>query len=110
MAKWFTVMSASLQEGVLNGFAISFPRSFPYGGMAMQFMLSVFIIDNLAVIHQCLDACNEILGVLSWPGHNIFKFSEVHMGVECHVSFPAGFGQGRQKLSPWLLSVPLCCQ
>ena len=29
MAKWFTAMSASLLEGVLNGLAISFPRSFP---------------------------------------------------------------------------------
>ena len=30
--------------------------------MAMQLMLSVFIIDHLAAVHQCLDACNEILG------------------------------------------------
>ena len=29
MAKWFTAMSASSLEGVLNGLAISFPRSFP---------------------------------------------------------------------------------
>ena len=54
--------------------------------MAMQFVLAMLIIDHLAAVHQCLDACNEILGVLSWPGHNIFKFSKAHMGVDivCH--------------------------
>ena len=39
MAKWFMVMSASSHEGVLNGFAISFPRSFPswqYAQMIQQ--------------------------------------------------------------------------
>ena len=53
---------------------------------AMQLMLAVLIIDHLAVVHQGLDACNKILGVLSWPDHNIFEFSEAHMGVEimCH--------------------------
>ena len=54
--------------------------------MAMQLMLTVLIIDHLTVVHQGLDAFNEILGVLFQPGHNIFKFSEVHMGVDvvCH--------------------------
>ena len=54
--------------------------------MAMQFVLEMLIIDHLAVVHQCLDACNEILGVLSWHGHNIFKFFKMHMGVDivCH--------------------------
>ena len=54
--------------------------------MAMQFVLMMLIIDHLAAVHQCLDACNKILRVLSWPGHNIFKFSEAHMGVDimCH--------------------------
>ena len=54
--------------------------------MVMQFMLVMLIIDHLAAVHQCLDACNEILGVLSWPGHNLFKFSKAHMGVDiiCH--------------------------
>ena len=30
--------------------------------------------------------CNKILGVLSWPGHNILEFSKAHMGVDvvCH--------------------------
>ena len=52
----------------------------------MQFVLMVLIIDHLAAVHQCLDACNKILGVLSQPGHNIFEFSKVHMGVDivCH--------------------------
>ena len=53
---------------------------------AMQFMLEMLIIDHFAAVHRCLDACNKILGVLSWPGHNIFEFSKVHMGVDivCH--------------------------
>ena len=52
----------------------------------MQLMLLVLIIDHFTVIHQCLDACNKILGILSWPGHNILEFSKVHMGVDvvCH--------------------------
>ena len=40
--------------------------------MATQFVLTMLIIDHLTVVHQCLDACNEILGVLSWPGYNLF--------------------------------------
>ena len=54
--------------------------------MAMQFVLAMLIMDHLAVVHQCLDVCDEILGVLSQPGHNIFRFSKVHMGVDimCH--------------------------
>ena len=53
---------------------------------AMQLMLSVLIIGHFAAVHQCLDACDEILGVLSWPGYDILNFSEVHMGVDvmCH--------------------------
>ena len=54
--------------------------------MAMQFMLMMLIIDHLVVVHQCLDVCDEILGVPFWPGHNIFEFPKVHMGVDvvCH--------------------------
>ena len=49
-------------------------------------MFSMLIIDHLTAVHQCLDACNKILGVLSWIGHNILEFSKVHMGVDvmCH--------------------------
>ena len=50
--------------------------------MAMQFMLVMLIIYHLTVVHQCLGACDKILGVLSWPGHNLFKFSKVHMGFD----------------------------
>ena len=50
--------------------------------MAMQLVLSVLIIDHLTVVHQCLDACDKILGVCCWPGHNILQFSKVHMGVD----------------------------
>ena len=54
--------------------------------MATQFMLTMLINDHLAVVHQCLDACNKILGVLSQPGHKILESSEAHMGVDimCH--------------------------
>ena len=54
--------------------------------MATQFMLVMLIIDHLTAVHQCLDVCDKILGVLSQPGHNIFEFSEMHMGVDimCH--------------------------
>ena len=54
--------------------------------VVMQLMLAVLIIDHLAAVHQCLDACDEILGVLPWPGYDIFEFSKVHMGVDimCH--------------------------
>ena len=53
---------------------------------AMQFMLMMLIIDHLTAVHQCLDACNKILGVLSQPGYNLLKFPKMHMGVdiECH--------------------------
>ena len=52
----------------------------------MQLVLSVLNIDHLAAVHQCLYACDKILGVLSQPGHNILKFSEAHMDVDimCH--------------------------
>ena len=54
--------------------------------MVIQLMLAVLIIDHFTVVHQCLHVHNEILGVLSWPGHNIFQFSKVHMGIDvvCH--------------------------
>ena len=53
---------------------------------AMQFVLVMLIIDHLTVVHQGLDTCNEILGVPSEPGHNIFQFSKAHMGIDvvCH--------------------------
>ena len=53
---------------------------------AMQFVLAMLIIDHLAAVHQCLDACNKFLGVLSQSGYNLFKFSKMHMGVDivCH--------------------------
>ena len=52
----------------------------------MQFMLMMFLIDHLTVVHQCLDVCNEILGVLSQTGYNLFEFSKMHVGVDvmCH--------------------------
>ena len=52
----------------------------------MQFVLAMLIIDHLAVVHQGLDAFNEILGVLSWPGYYLFEFTKMDMGVDvmCH--------------------------
>ena len=91
MAKWFTAMSASSLEGVLKGLAISFPRRLSLvavctDDMVMQFMLTMLIIDHFAAVHQCLDVCNVILGVLSQPGYYLFEFSKMHMGVDvmCH--------------------------
>ena len=54
--------------------------------MAMQLMLVVLFIDHLTAVHQCLDACDEILGILSQPDHNILEFSKANMGVDvmCH--------------------------
>ena len=81
---------SQLAGGVLNGFAM-FPKELSLiavcmDEMARQFVLMMLIIDHLAAVHQCCDACYEILGVLSWPSHNILEFSKVHMGVDimCH--------------------------
>ena len=78
-------------EGCLEWLCHKFPKELSLmvvcmDDMAMQFMLMMLIIDHLAAVHQCLDACNKILGVLSWPGHNIFEFSKMHIGVDimCH--------------------------
>ena len=91
MAKWFTAMSASSLGGCLEWLCHKFPKELSLMAVCidnavMQFMLMMLIIDHLAVVHQCLDVCDEILGVLSWPGHNIFKFSKIHMGIDvmCH--------------------------
>ena len=77
--------------GCFEGLGHKFPKELSLmavcmDNMAMQFMLAMLIIDHLTAVHQCLDACNEILGVLSWPGHNIFELSKTHMGVDivCH--------------------------
>ena len=77
--------------GCLEGLSHKFPKELSLmavctDNMAMQFMLVMLIIDHLTVVHQCLDVCNEILGVLSQPGHDISEFSKMHMGVDimCH--------------------------
>ena len=82
---------SQLTRGCLQWFCYKFPKELSLmavcmDDMATQFMLAMLIIDHLAVVHQCLDACNKILGVLSQPGHNIFEFSEAHMGadIRCH--------------------------
>ena len=82
---------SQLVGGCLEWLCHKFPKELSLmavctDNMAMQFMLMMLITDHLAVVHQCLDACNKILGVLSWPGHNIFKFSKMHMGTDvvCH--------------------------
>ena len=80
---------SQLTGGCLEWLGHKFPKEFSLmavcmDNMAMQFMLMMLII--LSAVHQCLDACDKILGVISQPGHNIFKFSKVHMGVDvvCH--------------------------
>ena len=78
---------SQLIGGCLEWLGHKFPKEFSLvavcmDDMVMQFVLTMLIIDHLAAVHQCLDACDKILGVLSQPGHNIFKFSKVHMGVD----------------------------
>ena len=82
---------SQLTGGCLEWLGHKFPKKLSLmavctDDMAMQFMLAMLIIDHLAVVHQCLDACDKILGVLSQPGYNLFKFSKTHMGVDivCH--------------------------
>ena len=82
---------SQLTGGCLEWLCPKFPKELSLmavctDDMAMQFMLMMLIIDHLAVVHQCLDACNEVFRVLSQPGHNIFEFSKAHMGVDivCH--------------------------
>ena len=82
---------SQLARGCLEWLCHKFPKELSLmavciDNMVMQFMLAMLIIDYLAAVHQCLDACDEILRVLSQPGHNIFEFSKVHMGVYimCH--------------------------
>ena len=82
---------------------------------AMQLILSLLIIDHLTVVHQCLDACNKILEVLSQPGYNILEFYEAHIGVDimCHSLLYSVEEGGRFCLghSPFLFIAcrhPLC--
>ena len=82
---------SQLAGGCLEWLGHKFPKELSLlavctDNMAMQFVLMMLIVDHLAVVHQCLDASDKIFGVLSWPGHNIFKFSKMHMGVDvvCH--------------------------
>ena len=78
---------SQLIGGCLEWLGHRFPKEFSLlavctDDMVMQFVLAMLIIDHLAAVHQCLDACNEILGVLSWPGYNLFEFSKMHVGVD----------------------------
>ena len=82
---------SQLIGGCLEWLCHKFPKELSLMGvcmddMAMQFVLTMLIIDHLTVVHQYLDAWDKILGVLSWPGHNNFEFSKMHMGVDvvCH--------------------------
>ena len=82
---------SQLTGGCLEWLCHKFPKELSLMAVCMdntatQFVLAMLIIDHLAAVHQCLDACDEILGVLSQPGHNIFEFSMMHMGVDvmCH--------------------------
>ena len=82
---------SKLTRRCLEWFCHKFPKELSLMAVctdntAMQLVLTVLIIDHLTAVHQCLDACNEILGVLSQTGHNIFEISKVHMGVDivCH--------------------------
>ena len=91
MAKWLTAMSASSLESVLNGFAISFPRSFPSWQYARTIWQcsSCSRCSSLIILQWSISVLMHV--TRSWgsspgPGHNIFKFSKMHMGVDvmCH--------------------------
>ena len=80
-----------LTRGCLEWFCHKFPKELSLmvlctDDTAMQFMFPLLLVDHLTAVHQCLDACNEILRVLSQPGHNIFEFFKGHMGADvmCH--------------------------
>ena len=82
---------SQLARGCLEWFCHRFPKELSLTALctddtAMQFVLTVLLVDHLTAVQQCLDACDKILRVLSQPGHNNFEFSEVHMGVDimCH--------------------------
>ena len=82
---------SQLAGGCLEWLGHKFPKELSLmavytDDMATKVMLAMLIIDHLTLVHQCPDACNEILGVLSQPGHNIFEFSKSHIGVDvmCH--------------------------
>ena len=81
---------SQLIGGCLEGLGHKFPKELSLmvvctDNTAMQFVLAMLIIDHLTAVHQCLDVCDEILGVLSQPGHDIFEFSKMDMGVDvCH--------------------------
>ena len=82
---------SQLTGGCLEWLGHKFPKELSLmvvsmDDMAMQFMLTMFIIDHLSVVPQCLHACDKILRVLSQLGHNILEFSKMHVGVDvvCH--------------------------
>ena len=59
-----------LTRGCLEWLCHKFPKELSLvavgmDDMAKQLMLAVLIVDHLTVVHQGVDVCNEILGVLS---------------------------------------------
>ena len=116
MAKWFTAISASSTEGVLNGLAISFPRSFPLWQHAWTIWqrsscsrCSSLIISQWSIrVLMCVMRSWGSSPGLAWP-QSLPILQGAHGYWHC-VSFPVGYGWGRQKLWPWSPSVPLCCQ
>ena len=85
------MMSASSLEGVLNGFAISFPRSFPLWWYAQTIWQCSLCsqCSSLIIWQQSISVLMHVMR--SWGsspglGHHILEFSKVHMGVDimCH--------------------------
>ena len=112
--KWLTSMSASSLEGVLKWLCHKFPKELSLMAVctdntAMQFMLMMLIIDHLAGSQSASWCMWQDLGgpLLAWPQY-LRVLQDTH-GCWCAVSFPVWFSWGRQKLLPWLLSVPLHC-
>ena len=58
---------SQLTRGCLEWLCHKFPKELSLmavcmDNMVMQFMLMMLIIDHVTAVHQCLDACDEILG------------------------------------------------
>ena len=104
---------SQLVGGVLNGLAICVPRSFTswqYAQMIWQCSLcsqcSSLIISqwSISVLMHAMRSWGPLPAWLL----SLQVLQDAH-GCWHHLSCSDGFGRGKQKLLPWLLSVLLCC-
>ena len=72
-------LQCQLTRGCLEGFGHKLVKELSFMAIGMhntatQLVLLVFIVDHLAVVHQCFDVCNKVLRDLSRPGYKVLKF------------------------------------